>query len=129
MPDDNPRHVTVANWYDIDGAPDVTARDKQRVATIFSEQDWDHVVWLPTWLLEDEDKEIETVEASDHLAVGDVSDYSEKAWAMTQPHLNRAQWAQYLPKSSVVVFERVPGIGVVETPQQGLTAFAGDGDA
>jgi len=31
----------------------------------------------------------------------------------------------FLPKGSVVVFERVRGVDV-ETPQQGLSAFAGD---
>jgi hypothetical protein len=121
------RHIAVSSWGDIDTAPEASPRAKQRVAAILSEQSWDHVVWLPSWLLEDSDKDIETVEASEHLAVGDVEDYSEKAWQFTQTH--RTVLPQFLPKSSVVVFERVRGVNEIATPQTGLAAFVGDGDA
>lgn len=121
------RHIAVASWDDIDTAPEASPRAKQRVATIFTDQSWDHVVWLPSWLLEDSDKDIETVEASDHLAVGDVEDYSDDAWEFEQPHRNGL--GGYLPKSSVVVFERVRGVEEIATPQKGLTAFAGGNDA
>jgi hypothetical protein len=121
------RHIAVASWGDIDAAPEASPRAKQRVATIITEQSWDHVVWLPSWLLEDSDKDIETVEASDHLAVGDVEDYSDKAWEFTQTH--RTALPQFLPKSSVVVFERVRGVEEIATPQTGLAAFAGGDDA
>ena len=121
------RHISVSEWDDIDSAPKVSEAAKQRVATIFSEQSWDHVVWIPAWLLKDGDKDIETVESSDHLAVGDVDDYSEKAWEFTQTHRNVLP--QYLPKSSVVAFERVRGVEEITTPQMGLASFAGDHDA
>lgn len=122
------RHIAVAEWADIEAAPDVSDRDKQRVATILTEQEWDHVVWVPTWLLEDGDKDVETVEASDHLAVGEISDYSEKAWRFVQPHREGSPGG-YLPKSQVAVFVRLEGMDTVETPQTGLTAFTGDSDA
>ncbi|AJF28133.1 hypothetical protein SG26_20515 (plasmid) [Haloarcula sp. CBA1115] len=120
-------HIAVSSWDDIDAAPEASSRVKQRVATIFTEQSWDHVVWLPSWLLEDSDKDIETVDASDHLAVGDVEDYSDKAWKFEQPHRNGL--GGYLPKSSVVVFERVRGVEEIATPQTGLAAFARGDDA
>lgn len=123
------RHVLVNGWEPIEHAPEpaLTDKDKQRVATIFTEQSWDHVMWTPEWLLEDEDKDIETVESSEHLAVGDVVDYSEKAWQFTQPHREHSPGG-YLPKASVVVFERATGVETIETPQTGLAAFAGGGD-
>jgi hypothetical protein len=131
---DSGSHVIVREWTDIDAAPgNVSGVDKQRVATIFTEQSWDHVVWLPTWLLEDDSKDIETVESSDHLAVGDVTDYSEKAWQFVQPHRDGADGlgdpGGYLPKSQVVVFERADGLEAVDSPQAGLDAFAGGSDA
>lgn len=120
------RYHLVSEWSDIESAPDVSDRDKQLVATILSEQAWDHIVWIPEWLLED--KDVETVESSDHLAVGDVDDYSEKAWKFTQPHLRDGYPPKlYLPKSQVVVFERVRGVEEVQTPQTGLAAFDGGG--
>lgn len=118
------RHYPVAEWADIDAADRPSERAKQRVATILSEQSWDYVVWIPEWLLEDDDKDIETVESSAHLAVGEIDDYSEKAWRFTQPHRS-GDPGGYLPKSSVVVFDRVRGVESIETPQQGLAAFAG----
>ena len=121
MPD---RHVTVSDWADLKGAPEASEGAKHRVATIFTEQEWDAVVWIPEWLLEDDEKDIETVESSAHLAVGDVEDYSEKAWEFTQTHRNVLP--QFLPKSSVVVFERPGGVEEIETPQTGLAAFGGD---
>lgn len=123
MPGSDDRHVLVAAWADIDAAPDASDRAKQRVATIVSEQAWDHVVWLPTWLLDDADKDIATVENSDHLAVGDVEDYSTKAWQLTQRHREGAP-ESFLPKSQVVVFERLRGVETIATPQAGLSAFA-----
>lgn len=121
------RYVYVGEWADIERTPEsgISDRDKQRVATIFTEQSWDHVVWIPGWLLED--KDVETVESSDHLAVGDVDDYSEKAWRLWQPHRNEGaiEPNEFLPKSEVVVFERARGVETIETPQQGLAAFAG----
>ncbi|GAA3882728.1 hypothetical protein [Haloarcula argentinensis] len=120
------RHIAVSSWDDIDAAPEASPRAKQRVATIITEQSWDHVVWLPSWLLEDSDKDIETVEASDHLAVGGVEDYSDDAWQFAQTHRNVLP--EFLPKSSVVVFERARGVEEISTPQTGLTAFAGDAD-
>ena len=121
-----PELYLVADWEDIQQARPLSERDKQRVATIFSEQSWDHVVWLPEWLLEDGDKDVETVEASDHLAVGDVEDYTEKAWSFRQPH--EADVQEYLPKSSVTVFERGRSVESIDTPQRGLGSFAVDAD-
>lgn len=129
MPDPG-THVIVREWTDIDRAPDtISGVDKQRVATILSKQSWDHVVWVPTWLLEDGEKDIETVESSDHLAVGDVTDYSEKAWQFVQPHRDGQDGlgdpGGYLPKSQVVVFERSHALETVDTPQADLSAFGG----
>lgn len=121
------RYVVVEEWSDIERTPEsgIYNRDKQRVATIFTEQSWGYVVWIPGWLLED--KDVETVESSDHLAVGDVDDYSEKAWRLWQPHRNEGvtEPNEYLPKSEIVVFEWARGVETIETPQQGLAAFAG----
>ena len=121
------RHVIVSEWSDIDTAPELSESEKQRVATIVTNQSWKYIVWVSTWLLEDEDKEIETVEASDHIVVGNIENYSEKAWLIDQPHEDIEQ-QQFLPKSAVVVFERLTGVEAIDTPQIGLTSFAGDRD-
>lgn len=121
MPD---RHIVVAEWADIERAPEADDRAKQRVATIFTEQSWDHVVWVPAWLLDE--KRVGTVQGSDHLAAGTVEDYSEKAWRLNQRHLTQTAWEdprEFLPKSQVVVFERADGIEAIATPQRGLDAF------
>lgn len=118
-------HVVVSRWVDIESARGLDSIAKQRVATIFSEQSWDYVVWIPEWLLdEDGDRDIQTVENSDCLAVGDVVDYSAKAWALRQRHVS-GEDIEYLPKSQVVVFERASGVDEIQTPQAGLDAFAG----
>ena len=119
-------HILVTDWDTIERATGVSERDKQRVATILSEQSWDYVVWIPEWLLDDSDKDVETVEASDHLAVGDVDDYSEKAWQLWQPHRFEGlrEPSAFLPKSSVVVFERATGVDAIDTPQVGLTEWS-----
>jgi hypothetical protein len=123
------RHVVVSDAAGLERAHDcVPEPARQRVATIFTEQSWDHVVWLPEWLLENDDKDVEPVSESAQLAVGEVTDYSEKAWKLLQPHRHNATWGDYLPKSAVVVFERGAGVEAVKTQQAGLTAFADGGD-
>jgi len=117
------RYHLVREWSDINAASEPSGRDKQRVASIL-EGGRNCVVWLPTWLLDAEDKDIETVEASAHLAVGGAADYSEDAWEFTQSH--RDGKGGYLPKASVVVFERGEGVEEIETPQRGLTSFGGE---
>lgn len=117
--------IPVTNWDTIDAADALDDVEKQRIATIFTEQSWDVVVWIPEWLLEDK-SDIATVKSAAHLAVGRIGDYSEKAWKFEQRHGDLAT-EEFLPKSSVVVFSRVRGVGEIETPQQGLDAFAGAG--
>lgn len=120
-------HILVGEWSDIDGAPNaVSGREKQLIASIFRKQEWQHIVWIPTWLLDDADREIGLVESSDHVAVGDVTDYSEKAWQFTQPHLETPtdDATSYLPKSQVVVFERLGDLDDLRTPQTGLMEYS-----
>ncbi|OYR64123.1 hypothetical protein [Halorubrum ezzemoulense] len=110
----------VREWSDIAAATKPSGRDKQRVATLL-EEGRNCVVWVPTWLLDAEDNDIATVEASEHLAVGGVEDYSEKAWSFTQSTTDGS--AVFLPKSAVVLFERGEGVESIETPQRGLASF------
>lgn len=119
-------HIIVGEWADLRRAPPpVSEKDRLRVATIFNEQSWRTVVWIPTWLLEDKD-DLETTEMSDHLVVGELEDYSEDAWQLFQPHRNEGllEPNEYLPKSQVVVFERSRTLdGEIDTPQRGLAEF------
>jgi len=128
MGDEN---VTVVGaWRDIDGNPALTGQEKDRVAQVFKETEWDAVVMIPEWLAEDEDRHLTSLEAADRLYVGNVSDYSEKAWKFTQPHIDggpQLNDGAFLPKSEVVVFERGSSLEI-EMPQQGLTEFAGGSD-
>jgi hypothetical protein len=117
--------IPVTNWDTIDAAEALSDPEKQRVATIFTEQSWDVVVWLPEWVLEDK-SDIQTVESADRLAVGRIEDYSEKAWQFEQRHAGLST-EEFLPKSAVVICSRVRGVEAIETPQQGLDAFAGAG--
>lgn len=124
------RVVHVTGWPALERAPEVTERDRHRVATIFTEQAWDWVVWLPEWLVDDKD-DLEPVAGSEHLFVGELEDYSPDAWQLAQPHRNEGIHApsEFLPKSSVVVFERETGVEAIETPQQGLGSFEGGEEA
>jgi len=120
----------VEAWRDIDGHPDLTGQEKDRVAQVFKETEWEAVIRIPEWLAEDDDRELIPLEASDRLYVGNVSDYSEKAWKFTQPHTDKGSQRDdgtFLPKSEVVVFERGSSLEI-ETPQQGLTEYAGGSD-
>ena len=119
--DHHDRHIIVHGWNDIDSAPDVSGRDKHRVATILSEQSWDVVAWVPKWLLED-DKSLETVDGSDQLVVGNIRVYSEDSWAVEQIGDDNGM-PEFLPKSQTVVFERAKGTETIETPQAGLDSF------
>jgi len=110
----------VREWSDIAAASKPSGRDKQRVATLL-EEGRNCVVWVPTWLLDAEDNDVATVEASEHLAVGGVEDYSEKAWSFTQSTTDGS--AVFLPKSAVVFFERGEDVESIETPQRGLASF------
>jgi hypothetical protein len=112
-------YYLVREWSDIAAASKPSDRDKQRVATLL-EEGRNCVVWLPAWLLDEEDKNVETVEASEHLAVGGVEDYSEKAWSFTQ---SITDGSVFLPKSTVVLFERGEDVESIETPQRGLSSF------
>lgn len=124
MTDEEGAHV-VGDWDDIDAAP-VDGRSKERVAQIFRDTEWTSVVWIPEWCLDDEDKDIATVENNDRLAVGDVDDYSDKAWRLYQPHREDESNdpGGYLPKSATVHFERLDTLGDLNSPQAGLEDFA-----
>jgi hypothetical protein len=118
-------HVVVGSWNDIDDAPGVVSgRDKDLVASVFRDQNWTYVVWIPDFILDDADRDVDLVESSDHLAAGGVSDYSDKAWKFSQPYRETAtdDATSFLPKSQVVVFERLDDLDL-NTPQQGLTDF------
>ena len=121
------RRIYVQEWADLQQADDPSDAELKRVASVFSRKSWDFVIWVPSWVLDDEDKEIETVASSDHLVGADgVEDYSEKAWQIYQ---RSCPWGEYLPKSAVWVFERAEGIESIDTPQADLTAFGGEADA
>lgn len=126
MPDDSP--IVVREYADIERADALTDVERQRVATILTEQSWDHVARIASWVLDDGEKDIATVESSDHLAVGTVEDYSPKAYRLVQRHRDGSPSA-FLPKSATVVFQRGAGVESVDTPQTGLAAFAGESDA
>jgi hypothetical protein len=115
--------IPVGSYEAIDAVNELSEVEKQRVATLISEQSWNNIVWIPEWLRSE--KDIVTVESADHLAVGRIEDYSEKAWRFEQRH-DDISTDEFLPKSATVVFERMRGVEAIETPQQGLDAFGGD---
>lgn len=117
------RHVIAGGWDAIDAAPEVDGREKHRIATIFTDQSWEFVVWLPEWLTDD--KEIEPVGGSQQLFVGNVFDHSKKAWLVKQPQYT-GQPDSFIPKSQAVIFERPQGTDRIETPQAGLSSFGGE---
>ena len=120
----------VEAWRDIDGHPDLTGQEKDRVAQVFKETEWETILRIPEWLAEDDDRELISLKAADRLYVGNVSDYSDKAWKFTQSHTDEGPQRNdgaFLPKSEVAVFERGSSLEI-ETPQQGLTEYAGGPD-
>lgn len=133
MPDGPGTHIDVTEWADIDAAPSVVdGREKDLVAQLCRNglpHDYEHVVRVPDFKLEELDDEIAFVENSDRLAIGVCEDYSAKAWRLTQPHRRDdvADYGTYLPKSWTVVFETGEGIADLDSPQQGLECFAAGG--
>jgi len=124
VPDDY--HIVVSDLGDVDAARKLSGKEKELVAEKFRKTDWDHIVWFESWLLDDDDKDIQTIEASENLAVGVVEDYSEKAIRFTQPHRKDevGDPGGYAPKKCVIWLERGPGIEDLETPQGRLGDFA-----
>lgn len=120
-------HVTVNDWNDIDAAPDqVCGQDKDRIAALFRDglaDGADAIGWFPDFVLDDDDRDVDLVENSDHLAMGSVEDYSDDAWRFTQPHLSGKRDALFAPKSWTVMFERGSRMEDLETPQSGLGDF------
>lgn len=122
-------HVEVQDWKDIDQAPDkVSGQAKDLVAQLFRDglpHDYEAIVWLPDFKVDELEGELELVEKSDHLAVGMVEDYSDKAWRVTQPHRKNdvEDYGIYAPKSWTIVFEKGGRLDDLDRPQAGLTDF------
>lgn len=119
-------HIVVSDFGDVDAAPNLSGKEKQLVAELFRSTDWDSIVWFESWLLADEEKDIQTVEGSENLAVGTVEDYSEKAIRFAQPHRRDAtnDPSSFAPKTCIVWLERGSRLSDLETPQAGLGDYA-----
>lgn len=124
IPDDY--HIVVSDFADVDSARKLTGREKELAVELFETTDWDHIVWFETWLLQDDDKDIATVEGSENLAVGVCEDYSEKAVRFYQPQREDdvGDPGGYAPKKCIVWLERSENMDGLETPQGRLGDFA-----
>jgi hypothetical protein len=136
------RQVTVRDWGDIDSAPMLTGPEKDAVATVFQETEHDSLVLVPEFKLNEDDHDV--VRATDdealsveadfgRLAVGYWENYSDGAIRFTQfhrkndPTINGTNWGCYIPKSTTVVLDAADALGDLDSPQEGLDAFADGG--
>jgi len=94
--------------------PGVSSQERDVIAQLLSDG-WS-IVWVPEWL--QEDKRITTVEGHPRVAIGDVSRYSDDAFAFRQ--VGEDAGRQYLPVSEVWAWTLADGVDSVETPQHSL---------
>lgn len=114
--------ITVEEWHDIN---DVTTRIDDRQKQLIKETlnrgitDGQSLIWLPEFV---RGKDLDTVKGDDRLIVCDVEDYSDDAWAATQPGTDHEP--EYLPKGWTVIFEKDEECGEIESDQTGLHGWA-----
>jgi hypothetical protein len=115
------REFTVSNWSDIDSVPELETRQKERIAHVLTEDVMDVVMWIPQWVYDDDDTDIETLSGSHTLLTGTIVDYSDAAWQVSQVDADTDTQSFFIPKSESYVF-RSSGDDV-ESPQQKLGGF------
>jgi len=104
----------------VETADDLSAipgRDREAVATLLSEGA-PGVIWLQSWLAGE--KSLTAAENHPQVYVGEIVNYSEKAFQVNQPELGNSD---YVPKSASEAFVLADGVDTVETPQSGLDRF------
>lgn len=94
-----------------DNDPDIIARELQE----HGGNDEYMVVWLPDWIVDE--KDIEPIGRSEHVASGRVDHETEKAYLLVDGR-NEA----WLPKSVIHVFRAPPDVEI-SIPQCGLSDF------
>ena len=95
----------------------IPGRDREAVATLLSEGA-PAIVWLQSWL--SDSKALSPTENHPQVYVGEVENYSEKAYQVNQPELGNSD---YVPKSASEAFVLADGVDAVDTPQRGLGDF------
>jgi len=109
--------MTVAEVETAADLESIPGRDREAVATLLSEGA-PGVVFLQSWLAGE--KSLTPTNAHPQLFVGEVENYSEKAYQVNQPELGNSD---YVPKSASEASVLAEGVDHVETPQQGLGEF------
>ena len=108
---------TVSEYDDLAGVADVTDRQRTQIANTLSDGA-DAVVWLPEWIVREDDKDLAPIHAHPQLYVGVVADYSENALKVSQH-----DGGDYVPKSEAHAFRLGDGVDRIETPQSDLGSF------
>lgn len=98
----------------------VPGRDAETVATLLSEGA-PGVVWVQAWLAGE--KDLSAAENHPQVFVGQIEDYSAKAFKVTQ---RGSENSAYVPKSASEAFVLADGTDAVATPQRGLDSFEAD---
>lgn len=100
-----------------DDLESIRGRDREAVATLLTEGA-PGVIWLQSWLAGE--KSLTSTSAHPQVYVGDIYDYSNKAFRVDQPERGNSD---YVPKSASEAFVLADGVDRVETPQSGLDRF------
>ena len=108
----------VAEYDDLAGVDDVTDRQRTQIANTLSDGA-PAVVWLPEWIVREDDKDLAPIHAHSQLYVGVVTDYSDRALRVSQ----HGGGGDYIPKSEAEVFRLADGVNRIETPQSDLGSF------
>ena len=110
--------IHVESYSDLEDHPKIRSRAADVITELFSEG-IETVIYIPKWI--GDDTELEPISGGDTLFVADVKDHSEKSWMVSQP----GSQAEFIAKSQARVFRRATD--EIESPQQGLDAFATGG--
>ena len=108
---------TIAEYDDLAAVADVTERQRTQIANTLS-HGAPAVVWLPEWIVREDDKDLAPIHAHPQLYAGVVTDYSESALKVSQH-----DGGDYVPKSEAHAFRLADGVDNIETPQSDLRTF------
>lgn len=108
---------TIGDYDDLVAVDAPSERERNQIANTLSDGA-PAVVWLPEWIVREDDKDLAPIHSHPQLYAGTVMDYSENAYKLTQHDSG-----DFVPKSEAEVFRLADGVSTIETPQTGLGSF------
>lgn len=108
---------TISDYDDLVAVDAPSERDRNQIANTLSDGA-PAVVWLPEWIVREDDKDLAPLHAHPQLYAGEVTPYSDRAFKVEQH-----DGEDFVPKSEAEVFRLADGVENIKTPQTGLGSF------